>query len=100
MKIVELRRSARLPTVTRCPTAAPAPSVTAPDPGRVFPGHKMAKHMGMVKQTTQNLRVVSYDAESKLLLIEGAIPGAKSWTVRIAKARKVAGAKGPASKKT
>jgi len=71
------------------------------DPGRVFPGHKMAKHMGMVKQTTQNLKVVSYDAESKLLLIEGAVPGAKSWTIRITKARKMANAKakGPAGKK-
>lgn len=58
------------------------------DPGRVFPGHKMAKHMGMDKQTTQNLKVVSYDAENKLLLVEGAIPGAKSWVVRITKARK------------
>jgi large subunit ribosomal protein L3 len=69
------------------------------DPGRVFPGHKMAKHMGMVCQTTQNLKVVSYDAESKLLLIEGAVPGAKSWTMRITKARKVSKTKGPASKK-
>lgn len=69
------------------------------DPGRVFPGHKMAKHMGMVQQTTQNLKVVSYDAENKLLLIEGAVPGAKSWTIRITKARKVAKAKGPSGKK-
>src|SRR6185503_1226512 len=69
------------------------------DPGRVFPGHKMAKHMGMDTQTTQNLKVVSYDAENKLLLIEGAVPGAKSWTIRITKARKVTKAKGPASKK-
>jgi len=71
------------------------------DPGRVFPGHKMAKHMGMVTQTTQNLKVVSYDAENKLLLIEGAVPGAKSWVIRITKARKMANAKpkGPAGKK-
>ena len=68
------------------------------DPGRVFPGHKMAKHLGMVKQTSQNLKVVSYDAESKLLLIEGAVPGAKSWTVRITKAVKKAGVKKPAAK--
>lgn len=68
------------------------------DPGRVFPGHKMAKHMGMVTQTTQNLKVVSYDAENKLLLIEGAIPGAKSWTVRITKAMKKANVKKPAAK--
>lgn len=68
------------------------------DPGRVFPGKKMAKHMGHVIQTSQNLKVVSYDAESKLLLIEGAIPGAKSWTVRITKAIKKANVKKPAAK--
>lgn len=69
------------------------------DPGRVFPGHKMAKHMGMDTQTTQNLKVVSYDAENKLLLIEGAIPGAKNWVVRITKARKKANAKSAAKAK-
>ena len=58
------------------------------DPGRVFPGHKMAKHMGMDKQTTQNLKVHSFDPERKLLLVEGAVPGAKSWIVRITKAVK------------
>lgn len=63
------------------------------DPGRVFPGHKMAKHMGMDTQTTQNLKVVSYDAESKLLLIEGAVPGSKNWVVRISKAQKQANKK-------
>jgi large subunit ribosomal protein L3 len=68
------------------------------DPGRVFPGHKMAKHMGQVVQTSQNLKVVSYDAESKLLLIEGAVPGAKSWTIRITKAVKKANVKKPAAK--
>jgi large subunit ribosomal protein L3 len=69
------------------------------DPGRVFPGHKMAKHMGMDTQTTQNLKVVSYDADNKLLLIEGAVPGAKSWTVRITKAAKKASAKPKAASK-
>ena len=55
------------------------------DPGRVFPGKKMAKHMGMDTQTTQNLKVVSYDAENKLLLIEGAVPGSRNGVVRITK---------------
>lgn len=68
------------------------------DPGRVFPGHKMAKHMGQVIQTSQNLKVFSYDADSKLLLIEGAVPGAKSWTIRITKAIKKANAKKKAAK--
>ncbi len=68
------------------------------DPGRVFPGHKMAKHMGMDTQTTQNLKVVSYDAETKLLLIAGAVPGSKSWVIRITKAMKKAKTKAKAAK--
>ncbi len=58
------------------------------DPGRVFPGKKMATHLGTDTQTTQNLRVVSYDADSKLLLIEGALPGNKGGVVRITPAKK------------
>lgn len=51
------------------------------DPGRVFPGKKMAGHLGDVKVTTQNLEVVRVDAERGLLLIKGAIPGAKGGDV-------------------
>jgi large subunit ribosomal protein L3 len=69
------------------------------DPGRVFPGHKMAKHMGMDTQTTQNLKIVSYDAENKLLLVEGAVPGSKNWVVRITRARKKLNAKPKAAAK-
>lgn len=58
------------------------------DPGRVFPGKKMAKHLGTVTQTTQNLKVVSYDPETKLLLVAGAVPGNKNSVVRITKAKK------------
>jgi large subunit ribosomal protein L3 len=50
-------------------------------PGRVFKGKKMAGHMGAVKQTTQNLKVVRVDAERNLLLIRGPVPGAKSADV-------------------
>lgn len=45
------------------------------DPGRVFPGKKMAGHLGDVRVTTQNLEVVKVDAARGLLLIKGAIPG-------------------------
>lgn len=45
-------------------------------PGRVFPGKKMAGHMGSERVTTQNLQVVRVDAERNLLLIRGAVPGA------------------------
>ncbi len=66
------------------------------DPGRVFPGKKMAKHLGTVTQTTQNLKVFSYDPETKLLLIEGAVPGNKNGVVRITKAKKKVAAKAKA----
>lgn len=46
-------------------------------PGRVFKGKKMSGHMGNVRRTQQNLTVVRVDAERKLLLVKGAVPGAK-----------------------
>ena len=53
----------------------------AQDPGRVFPGKRMPGHLGAAKVTTQNLEVVRVDAERNLLLIKGAIPGAKGGDV-------------------
>ncbi len=50
-------------------------------PGRVFKGKKMAGHMGNVKRTIQNLEIVKVDTERQLLLIKGAIPGAKGGDV-------------------
>jgi len=57
-------------------------------PGRVFKGKKMSGHMGDVRQTTQNLDLVKVDAENNLLLIKGAVPGAKNSTVIVRKAVK------------
>jgi len=52
------------------------------DPGRVFKGKKMAGHMGDEQVTTQNLQVVAVDLEDNLILVKGAVPGAKSgWVV-------------------
>ncbi|MEM9532055.1 MAG: 50S ribosomal protein L3 [Pseudomonadota bacterium] len=50
-------------------------------PGRVFKGKKMAGHMGDVRRTTQNLKVVRVDVERNLLLIRGAVPGASGGKV-------------------
>lgn len=50
----------------------------AQDPGRVFPGKRMAGHMGDVRCTCQNLEVVRIDSERQLLLIKGAVPGAEN----------------------
>jgi large subunit ribosomal protein L3 len=47
----------------------------AQDPGRVFPGKRMAGHLGDVQRTVQNLDVVRVDAERGLLLVKGAVPG-------------------------
>jgi large subunit ribosomal protein L3 len=57
-------------------------------PGRVFKGKKMSGHMGARKTTTQNLEIVKVDAERNLLLIRGAVPGAKSGDVIIRAASK------------
>ena len=48
----------------------------AQDPGRVFPGKRMAGQYGNVKRTVQTLAVVRVDAERGLLLVKGAVPGA------------------------
>lgn len=53
----------------------------AQDPGRVFPGKRMAGHMGSVACTKQNLEVVRVDAERGLVLVKGAVPGAKGGHV-------------------
>jgi large subunit ribosomal protein L3 len=50
-------------------------------PGRVFKGKKMAGHMGAVQVTSQTLEVVRVDQENNLLLVKGAVPGAKGGDV-------------------
>ena len=57
-------------------------------PGRVFKNKKLAGHMGSVKVTVQNLEVVKVDAEKNLILVKGAIPGAKGSVVTIKEAIK------------
>jgi len=51
------------------------------DPGRVFPGKRMAGHLGDVRRTVQNLEVVRVDAERQLLLVKGAVPGASGLDI-------------------
>jgi len=50
-------------------------------PGRVFKGKKMAGHLGNVSRTCQNLEIVRVDSERNLLLVKGAVPGARSGKV-------------------
>ena len=60
---------------------APGSIGMAQDPGRVFPGKRMAGHLGDVKRTQQNLEVVRVDVERQLLLVKGAVPGSKGSDV-------------------
>lgn len=56
---------------------APGSIGMAQDPGRVFPGKRMAGQYGNVKRTVQNLEVVRVDVERGLLMVKGAVPGSK-----------------------
>jgi large subunit ribosomal protein L3 len=50
-------------------------------PGRVFPGKRMSGHMGDLRRTIENLKVVEVDAARNLLLVRGAVPGAPGGKV-------------------
>jgi large subunit ribosomal protein L3 len=61
------------------------------DPGKTFKNKKMAGHLGVERVTTLNLKVVRTDVERGLVLVEGAVPGAKGgWlTLRDAVKKKL-----------
>ena len=52
-------------------------------PGKVFKGKKMAGHLGSHRVTVKNLKVVQIDEERELLLLEGAVPGARGGEVLV-----------------
>lgn len=60
----------------------------AQDPGRVFPGKRMAGHLGAVTKTVQNLEIVRVDADRGLLMVRGAVPGARNGDVVVTPAVK------------
>jgi len=66
----------------------------AQDPGRVFPGKKMSGHLGDEMVTTQNLIVVRVDETRSLLLVKGAVPGARNGHVVVRPAVKAKAKKG------
>ncbi|MFM7658338.1 MAG: 50S ribosomal protein L3 [Burkholderiaceae bacterium] len=66
----------------------------AQDPGCVFPGKRMTGHMGDVTRTVQNLEVARVDAERQLILIKGAVPGARNGDVVVFPAVKAKAEKG------
>jgi large subunit ribosomal protein L3 len=62
-------------------------------PGRIFKGKKMPGHMGDVRRTTQNLTIVRVDTDRNLMLIRGAVPGAKGALLEICDTVKQTGRK-------
>ncbi|MGH8728098.1 MAG: 50S ribosomal protein L3 [Burkholderiales bacterium] len=58
------------------------------DPGRVFPGKRMPGHMGAANRTAQNLEIVRIDEARQLILVKGALPGAKNGDVIVRPAAK------------
>ncbi|WP_037585312.1 50S ribosomal protein L3 [Stenoxybacter acetivorans] len=61
----------------------------AQDPGRVFPGKRMAGQYGNTRSTVQHLEIVRVDAERQLLLVKGAVPGAVNGDVVVRPSVKV-----------
>lgn len=72
-------------------TNAPGSIGMAQDPGRVFPGKRMAGHLGDETVTVQNLEVVRIDEARQLIWVKGAVPGAKGRTVIVRPAVKAKG---------
>jgi large subunit ribosomal protein L3 len=66
----------------------------AQDPGRVFPGKRMAGQHGNVKRTAQTLKVMRVDAQRGLLLVKGAVPGADGGHIVVKAAVKAPAGKG------
>lgn len=58
------------------------------DPSRVFKNKKLPGHTGVERVTIQNLKVVKVDADKNVLLVRGAIPGAKGGLVTVKKSVK------------
>ena len=64
-------------------------------PGRVFPGKRMAGHLGDVRRTILNLEVVRIDAERQLLLVKGSVPGSNGRDIVVRPAIKLQKPPGP-----
>jgi large subunit ribosomal protein L3 len=77
----------------------PGSTGMAQDPGRVFPGKRMAGHLGAVQRTVQGLEIVRVDAERQLLLVKGSIPGSRGRDIIVRPTSKAARTPGPSPKK-
>jgi large subunit ribosomal protein L3 len=79
-------------------TNKPGSTGMAQDPGRVFPGKRMAGHLGAKQRTVQGLEVVRVDAERQLLLIKGSVPGSRGRDIIVRPTTKATRVKGPSPK--
>jgi large subunit ribosomal protein L3 len=77
---------------------APGSTGMAQDPGRVFPGKRMAGHLGAVRRTVQNLEIVRIDTERQLLLVKGSIPGSRGLDIIVRPTSRATRAGGPSGK--
>jgi len=75
-------------------TRAPGSIGMAQDPGRVFPGKRMAGQYGNETATVQTLTVVRVDVERGLLLVRGSVPGADGGAVIVRPSVKTPAKKG------
>ncbi len=76
----------------------PGSTGMAQDPGRVFPGKRMAGHLGAAQRTSQGLEVVRVDLERQLLLVKGSVPGSRGRDIVVRPTSKATRAKGPSPK--
>jgi large subunit ribosomal protein L3 len=76
----------------------PGSTGMAQDPGRVFPGKRMAGHLGAVQRTAQGLTIVRVDPERQLLLVKGSIPGSRGRDIVVRPTTKSIRPKGPSGK--
>jgi large subunit ribosomal protein L3 len=74
----------------------PGSTGQAQDPGRIFPGKRMAGHLGDKKATVQRLQIVRIDAERELILVKGAVPGSRGRDIVVHPTVKPRQARGPA----
>ena len=57
-------------------------------PSRIFPGLKMAGHMGVDRVTVRNLEVIEVDIEENVLVVKGAVPGPNGGYVVVRRAKR------------
>ena len=67
---------------------SPGSNSSGTTPGRVYKGSRRPGHMGDVRSTSQNLKVVLVDTERNLIGVNGSVPGAKGAIVMLKEARK------------